>query len=96
MNEEPAISTQESGEQKTGQQTARRAADQHDYSGGPRKRTGKARSAKSTTGGQSLGEAKERLRTLKQDTDDYVRKNPTKAVFTALGIGFVLGLMRRR
>ena len=26
----------------------------------------------------------------------YVRDNPTKAVFTALGIGFVLGLIFRR
>ena len=48
------------------------------------------------TGGEVLDQAKERLRTFKQDTDDYVRKNPSKAVFTALGIGFVLGLLRRR
>ena len=27
---------------------------------------------------------------------EYVRANPTKAVFTALGIGFVLGLIFRR
>ena len=37
----------------------------------------------------------EGIRTFKQNTDEYVRKNPTKAVFTALAIGFVLGLMRR-
>ena len=43
-----------------------------------------------------LDQAKERVRTFKQNTDDYVRKNPSKAVFTALGIGFVLGLIRRR
>ena len=43
-----------------------------------------------------LGQTKERLRTFKRDTDNYVRRNPAKAVFTALGIGFVLGLMRRR
>jgi len=47
------------------------------------------------TGGGVWDEARQRLGTLKQDADDYVRKNPTKAVFTALGIGFVLGLMRR-
>jgi ElaB/YqjD/DUF883 family membrane-anchored ribosome-binding protein len=40
-----------------------------------------------------LDEAKERVRTLRQDGEDYVRKNPMKAVFTALGVGFVLGLI---
>ena len=47
------------------------------------------------TGGGVWNDARQRLRTLKQDTDDYVRKNPAKAVFAALGIGFVLALMRR-
>ena len=47
-------------------------------------------------GEQMWEEARERFRTLKQDTDDYVRNNPAKAVFTALAIGFVLALMRRR
>jgi len=46
--------------------------------------------------GEVLKEAKERVQTIKQDTDRYIRQNPTKAVFTALAIGFVLGLMRRR
>ena len=48
------------------------------------------------TSGQVWDEAKEGVRTLKQNTDQYVRKNPAKAVFTALAIGFALGLMRRR
>jgi ElaB/YqjD/DUF883 family membrane-anchored ribosome-binding protein len=41
-------------------------------------------------------DAKERVRTFQQDADQYVRQNPTKAVVTALGIGFVLGLIFRR
>ncbi|MGC2627341.1 MAG: hypothetical protein WA269_10915 [Candidatus Udaeobacter sp.] len=45
--------------------------------------------------GQVWDEATEGIRALKQNTDQYVRKNPTKAVFTALAIGFVFGLMRR-
>ena len=45
--------------------------------------------------GQIWDEATEGIRTLKQNTDQYVRKNPAKAVLTALAIGFVLGLMRR-
>jgi ElaB/YqjD/DUF883 family membrane-anchored ribosome-binding protein len=43
-----------------------------------------------------LNETKQRLRTLREDGEDYVRENPMKAVMTALGIGFVLGLIFRR
>jgi ElaB/YqjD/DUF883 family membrane-anchored ribosome-binding protein len=41
-------------------------------------------------------DASNRVRTFQDDTEQYVRDNPTKAVFTALGIGFVLGLIFRR
>jgi ElaB/YqjD/DUF883 family membrane-anchored ribosome-binding protein len=41
-------------------------------------------------------DATNRVRTFQDDTEQYVRENPTKAVFTALGIGFVLGLIFRR
>ena len=39
--------------------------------------------------------ARDRARIFQEDANQYVRKNPTKAVFTALGIGFVLGLIFR-
>lgn len=42
------------------------------------------------------GDAKVRVRSFHEETEQYVRENPTKAVFTALGIGFVLGLIFRR
>ena len=45
---------------------------------------------------KELNETKQRLRTLREDGEDYVRENPMKAVMAALGIGFVLGLMFRR
>jgi ElaB/YqjD/DUF883 family membrane-anchored ribosome-binding protein len=41
-------------------------------------------------------DATNRVRSFQDDTEQYVRENPTKAVFTALGIGFVLGLIFRR
>ncbi|MDQ2868731.1 MAG: hypothetical protein M3R59_10030 [Verrucomicrobiota bacterium] len=41
-------------------------------------------------------EARGRARTLQEDGEEYVRDNPMKAVCTALGIGFVLGLIFRR
>ena len=46
-------------------------------------------------GSKTLDEAKQRVRTLREDGEDYVRKNPMKAVFTALGVGFTLGLIFR-
>ncbi len=42
------------------------------------------------------GQARDRVRTFQEDSEQYVRENPTKAVFTALGIGFILGLIFRR
>src|SRR6516165_1929517 len=42
---------------------------------------------------QAWGDAKDRVRTFQEDAEQYVRENPTKAIFTALGIGFVLGLI---
>ena len=45
---------------------------------------------------QAWGDATSRARTFQEDAEEYVRDNPTKAVFTALGIGFVLGLIFRR
>ena len=45
---------------------------------------------------QAWGDATTRARTFQEDAEQYVRENPTKAVFTALGIGFVMGLIFRR
>ena len=45
---------------------------------------------------QTWDDARDRVRTFQEDANQYVRENPTKAVFTALGIGFVLGLIFRR
>ena len=45
---------------------------------------------------QAWGDARERARTFQEDSEAYVRDNPTKAVCTALGIGFVLGLIFRK
>lgn len=45
---------------------------------------------------QAWGEARERARTFQEESEEYVRDNPTKAVCAALGIGFLLGLIFRR
>ena len=41
-------------------------------------------------------DALDRIRSFQDDGKQYVRENPTKAVFTALGVGLVLGLIFRR
>jgi ElaB/YqjD/DUF883 family membrane-anchored ribosome-binding protein len=41
-------------------------------------------------------DALHRVRSFQDDSKQYVRENPMKAVFAALGIGFVLGLIFRR
>ena len=45
---------------------------------------------------QSWDEAKVRVRTWQQEGEEYVRENPMRAIFAALGVGFVLGIMIRR
>jgi ElaB/YqjD/DUF883 family membrane-anchored ribosome-binding protein len=46
--------------------------------------------------GGALDEAKKRVRTLREDGEDYVRTNPMKAVLAALGVGFMLGIILKR
>lgn len=41
-------------------------------------------------------DARFRVRSFQEDSEQYVRENPTKAIFSALGVGFVLGLIFRR
>jgi ElaB/YqjD/DUF883 family membrane-anchored ribosome-binding protein len=41
-------------------------------------------------------EALDRIHSLQDDSKQYVRDNPTKAICIALGVGFVLGLIFRR
>ena len=44
---------------------------------------------------ESWNGTKARVRTWQQEGEEFVRENPMKAVFTALGIGFVLALFVR-
>lgn len=45
---------------------------------------------------QAYGEASARARTMREEGEQYVRENPMRAVLTALGVGFVIGLIFRR
>ncbi|CAN5573643.1 hypothetical protein BH20VER3_BH20VER3_03780 [soil metagenome] len=90
MNEGGAMPPEAESEVESGASHARRAADD-------------LRSAAGAVADQYRGRAEEvwhdassRVRSFQEDSEQYVRENPTKAVFTALGIGFVLGLIFRR
>ena len=45
---------------------------------------------------QALGDAQKRVQSFQKEIEQEVREKPTKAVFTLLGIGFLLGLIFRR
>lgn len=45
---------------------------------------------------QAWGSAQERARSFQKEIEQEVREKPTKAIFTVLGIGFLLGLIFRR
>ncbi len=45
---------------------------------------------------EAWNDARYRVRGFQEESEQYVRENPTKAIFSALGIGFVLGLIFRR
>ena len=41
-------------------------------------------------------DTREKARELQVSMEEYIRENPTKAVLTAAGVGFVVGLLVRR
>ncbi len=49
-----------------------------------------------TKAGETFDQARHRAHTLQEEGEEYVRQNPLRGVLTALGVGFVLGLLFRR
>jgi ElaB/YqjD/DUF883 family membrane-anchored ribosome-binding protein len=90
MDQSPGVPEQAKEEAERGVTHARKAAED-------------LRSAAGATADEYMGRAEgvlddalHRVRSFQDDSTQYVRENPTKAVFTALGVGFVLGLIFRR
>lgn len=46
--------------------------------------------------GSLTGDLREKAKGWQGEVEHYVRENPTKSVLTALGVGFVLGILIRR
>ena len=90
MDQGPAAPPQAKEEAKRGETHVRKAAED-------------LRSAADATTDEYLGraervwdDARSRVRSFQGESEQYVRENPTRAVFTALGVGLVLGLVFRR
>jgi len=96
-SEADAAASEAESKMKSSADHVRQAADD------ARRAAGDLRSAAGAVAEEYRGRAEEvwqdasqRVRGFQDDAEQYVRDNPTKAIFTALGIGFVLGLIFRR
>lgn len=79
----------------------------HDEAGEFRADQAAAAASLRDAAGDAAREIKDRIETIADDLrekatgwqkelEQYVRKNPTKSVLTAVGVGFVLGVICRR
>jgi ElaB/YqjD/DUF883 family membrane-anchored ribosome-binding protein len=90
MGQGPAVPPEAKEEANRGVTHVRRAADDL------RSAAGAMADEYRERGKEVLDDALHRVRSFQDDSKQYVRQNPTKAVFTALGVGFMLGLIFRR
>ncbi len=44
----------------------------------------------------AYSDARNRAQSLRSESEQWIRENPTRAVMTAIGVGFLLGLMFRK
>jgi ElaB/YqjD/DUF883 family membrane-anchored ribosome-binding protein len=90
MGQGPAVPPQAKEEARRGVTNARKATEDLDSAA-------KATVDKYRARGKEVwDDAIHRVRGFQDESKQYVRANPIKAVFTALGVGFVLGLIFRR
>ena len=90
MNQGPVVPPQAEKKAEQGVKHARKAAEDLRSAAGATVDEYRAR------GKEVWDDALHRVRSFQDDSKQYVRANPTKAVVTALGVGFVLGLVFRR
>ena len=90
MNQGPAVRPQAAEDAKDAAMHAHKAAEDVRSAAGATADEYRAR------GKEVWDDALHRVRSFQGDSKQYIRENPTKAVFTALGVGLVLGLIFRR
>jgi len=89
MGQGPAVPPQAKEEAKRGVTHTRKAAQDLGSAAG-------AMADEYRERGKEVWDTLHRVRSFQDDSKQYIRENPTKAVFTALGVGLVLGLIFRR
>ena len=89
-NQGPSVSSQARQKTERGGTHARKAAEDLGSAAGTmaNKYLGRAE--------EVWDDARDRVRSFQDDSKKYVRETPTKAVFTALGVGLLLGFIFRR
>jgi ElaB/YqjD/DUF883 family membrane-anchored ribosome-binding protein len=90
MDQGPAVPPQAKEEARRSVTNARKAAE--DLRSAARATVDEYRAR----GKEVWDDALHRVRGFQNESKQHVRANPIKAVFTALGVGFVLGLIFRR
>jgi ElaB/YqjD/DUF883 family membrane-anchored ribosome-binding protein len=90
MNQGPAVPPQAKEDAERGVTHIHKAAEDL------RSATGATADEYGARGKEVWNDALHRVRGFQDDSKQYIRENPTKAVFTALGVGLVLGLIFRR
>ena len=90
MNQGPVVSREAEKKAEQGVKPARKAAENLRSSAGAMATEYRGRLE------EIRDDALDRIRSFQDDGKQYVRENPTTAVFTALAVGFVLGLIFRR
>ena len=87
MTQGPAVPPQAKEQARSSVTNARKAAEDLRSAAGATVDEYRAR------GKEVLDDALHRVRGFQDESKQYVRANPIKAVLTALGVGFVLGLI---
>ena len=90
MNQGPAVPPQAKEDAKRGATHIRQATEDL------RSAAGATVDEYRERGKEVLDDALHRVSSFQDESKQYIRENPTKAVFTALAIGLVLGLIFRR
>ena len=90
MNQGPVVPPEAEEKAEQGVKHARKAAEDLGSAAGAMADEYRER------GKEVLDDALHHVRSFQDDSKQYVRENPTKAVFTALGVGLVLGFIFRR
>lgn len=99
-NAERGISSTEKKARDLKEAAAQKAAQFRDYAGEKasslRDEAGETAQQLTAAATEQWKDTREKALELHDSLEDYVRKNPTKSILTAAGIGFLVGLIVRR